>query len=420
MLRRAALCATVSLLLISSLGAGQALATFPGGNGRIAYEQLLARGSGVSDQDVFTINADGSGARNVTEGAFFQSDPTWSPDGRKLAWASISGIVVARADGSRPRLVFPSGRGADGRWYYALAPAWSPDGTRLVLTLARLDEEATDLTDVDPVWDHSAIVTIGLDGKDRRVLVAAKHPNWYPQWSPDGSKVVFSRFVMHATSVWEADIYVVAPDGSSLTNLTPSTVWDDEPEWTPDGRILFESTRTCILEVYTCGNLYSMADDGTDVREVTSYPQDWTGEGQPDFVITGAESPDGKQLLVQLRPYQHSREERGPLQLWIWDLRTDEKRLLVENDGTWWNSSWQPRCTVKGTRGRDVLKGTGANDLICGLGGDDVIYGRGGNDSVFGHGGADRLYGGPGRDIVVGNAGRDTCDRDRSDHSNIC
>lgn len=416
---RGGLCVGMSAVLVVLVG-GAAHATFPGSNGRIAFEQLIQRSADVSDQDVFTIRPDGTNPRNITDGAFFQTDPTWSPDGRRIAWASASGIVIARSNGSRARLVFRSGLRADGRWYYALAPAWSPDGTRLALTLAGAENEVRDLGDLDTAWDNSAVATVRTNGRGKRILVPAEHPNWFPEWSPDGAKIVFTRLAPDAMNAREADIYAIAPDGTGLTNLTPSTVWDDEPEWTPDGRILFESTRTCILEVYTCGNLYTMAADGSDVRELTSYPQDWTGEGEPDFLITGAASPDATKVLVQLRPYQRSREQRGPLQLWVWDLVTDEKRLLVENEGTWWNSSWQPRCTVMGTGRSDVLTGTAGDDLICGLRGDDIVHGRGGNDVIFGHAGSDRLYGGAGRDIVVGGAGRDMCVRDASDYSRVC
>jgi hypothetical protein len=83
------------------------------------------------------------------------------------------------------------------------------------------------------------------------------------------------------------------------------------------------------------------------------------------------------------------------------------------------------RCTVLGTRERDVLIGTAQRDVICGLSGDDVIRGAGGNDviaggagkdhvlagsgtdRVFGESGGDQLYGGNGRDRLLGGSGAD-------------
>lgn len=64
-------------------------------------------------------------------------------------------------------------------------------------------------------------------------------------------------------------------------------------------------------------------------------------------------------------------------------------------------------CTIRGTRGRDVLRGTRGPDVICGLGGHDLVVGAGSWDVVRGGGGRDRLYGGPGVDVLVGGPGRD-------------
>lgn len=75
------------------------------------------------------------------------------------------------------------------------------------------------------------------------------------------------------------------------------------------------------------------------------------------------------------------------------------------------------RCTVVGTRGRDVLRGTPGRDVICGLAGSDVIRGNGGNDVIAGGKGGDVIDGGsgddaiasgPGDDILTGGAGNDT------------
>lgn len=84
----------------------------------------------------------------------------------------------------------------------------------------------------------------------------------------------------------------------------------------------------------------------------------------------------------------------------------------------------QPRCTIRGTPGDDVLRGTNGRDVICGGRGDDVLDGRGGDDILIGGPGDDVLKGGGGRDTLVGGAGRDTLHgghgrdriaRDRSD-----
>jgi hypothetical protein len=64
-------------------------------------------------------------------------------------------------------------------------------------------------------------------------------------------------------------------------------------------------------------------------------------------------------------------------------------------------------CTIRGTRGPDVITGTRRRDVICGLGGNDIIRGFGGNDRIEGGSGNDRLLGMAGRDAMLGGSGRD-------------
>ncbi len=64
-------------------------------------------------------------------------------------------------------------------------------------------------------------------------------------------------------------------------------------------------------------------------------------------------------------------------------------------------------CTIRGTRGNDVLSGTPGRDVICGLAGRDTLIGRAGNDVLRGGAGGDLLRGGRGRDLLNGGTGVD-------------
>src|SRR3954467_14058894 len=71
---------TVAILVVPML-AGSASASFPGANGVIAFARNR-HGSG----HLFTINADGTGERQLTFGSASDSQPAWSPDGTRLAF----------------------------------------------------------------------------------------------------------------------------------------------------------------------------------------------------------------------------------------------------------------------------------------------------------------------------------------------
>src|SRR5215216_6194688 len=101
--------------------AGAAEAVAPRASGRIAFS------AGIFPRtDIYVVSVNGSGLRRLTSARAAEFDPSWSPDGTEIAFASTRGgrlpaIWVMNEDGSNPRRV---GK-LDGEY-----PAWSPDGRR--------------------------------------------------------------------------------------------------------------------------------------------------------------------------------------------------------------------------------------------------------------------------------------------------
>ena len=95
--------------------------------GKIAFERPRpdrnAEGY-VINSEIFVVNADGSGERRLTRNTGRDSNPVWSPDGRRIAFESNWQLNVMNADGSGQRRLTRNG----GRNF---APAWSPDGQKL-------------------------------------------------------------------------------------------------------------------------------------------------------------------------------------------------------------------------------------------------------------------------------------------------
>ena len=254
-------------------------------------------------EDVFMMDADGTGARRVTTRAGSEFDGAWSPDGRWIVYRdSRRGIneddevYVMRADGSRPRNLT---RNRANDW----GPDWSPDGRTIVFNSDR----------------DGAVMSGYLVSPDGTNLRRIDADVWveYPAFSPDGTRIAFMGH-----SGGDYDVYVADLATGEATQLTDTVGSDGWPAWSPDGStIAFASERDdCLnaLDAPTCWqdpgsqpgehhDAWVMDADGSDQRRVT--PE----AGQ--FVTW---SPDGEYLLVSgrslyvIRPDGTGRAEVSP------------------------------------------------------------------------------------------------------------
>ena len=234
------------------------------------------------DEEIYVMNADGSGMVQLTDNASDDRYPAWSPDGGRIVFTSDRGNDVEIYD----MYVM----NADGRGVEQLtdscsnhAPAWSPDGGRFAFTsrgdiyVMNADGNGVVQLTGDPHESCAAVFFSDRDGDDFRELYRRNadgsvelftdydsmdwdSADWDPSWSPDSGRIVFQS---HRDGDW--DIYVMKADGTGVERLTGNEKLDWWPSWSPDGdRIAFTSKRDGDDE-----EIYVMNADGGGVVRLT-------------------------------------------------------------------------------------------------------------------------------------------------------
>ncbi len=209
---------------------------------------------------VFTMNADGSGRTQLTDGLKEQGF-SYSPDGGRIAYVGATAdtslhLFVTDADGSHQRElapVDPKSRFVEG------GPAWAPAGTRIAYARPFSDQPGIYVIDAD--GGAATRLTDGID--------------FAPAWSPDGSRIAFVRSVADVGN----GIYVVPAGGGGLTRVASAAQAYTDPSlsWSPDGRKIAYAQD---------GSVYSVNPDGTGSVRLTFGPL----AGLPSW------SPDGARI----------------------------------------------------------------------------------------------------------------------------
>ena len=235
------LLACLAAVAVWQLAAGSADAAFLGGNGKLAFSS--ARSGYPADNDLYTMNADGTVQTRITSLDRDELDPSWSPDGTKLLFERNPGlradIYVANADGSN-RVQLTTDARSDVR------PAWSYNGTQIVF--------ASDRNSAAGVYDIFVMNANGTNQVNITNTPTIKED--YPAWSPDGSVIAFSR---------NGDIHTMTPAGTNLRRLTTGAGDEIEPDWSPDSRQLVYRTGMA-----TNDEIWRMNSNGTGQTNLTN------------------------------------------------------------------------------------------------------------------------------------------------------
>lgn len=224
------------------------------------------------DYEIYVVNADGTGLVQLTKAPGTDDMPAFSPDGKQIAFISDrtgdNEIYVMNADGSNPRQLTRD-PGDD------IHPRWSPDGQRILFNSSRGSKNHED----PEIYE---IYAMKPDGTGLQQITRAGGVNTYASWSPDGKKIVFRKIIEGNNS----EIFVMKSDGSGQVNLTKSPAFDGWPSWSPDGRRITYASDMAIPGRQN--KIFVMNADGTGQQKLMD---------QEGSFVNPNWSPDGSRLV---------------------------------------------------------------------------------------------------------------------------
>ncbi len=234
---------------------------------RPTYE-IYASGEPVTSHGIWVMDPDGGNRVQVAEmSGEYLSGISWSPAGEILFCSMLGGIGVVDLQGDCRYVVSDN---LDDLLYSSAvdSPSFSPEGTKtLFARILHIDSTCP-------------IMVVDAEGGEPVQLTPDGTSNQDPSWSPDG------RIVFVSNRDGMSDIYVMDADGSDVIRLTEDAFPERTPVWSPDGsRIAFVSVRDDVYDVLV------MDSDGQNVVRLTE-------NGESVFEQSLSWSPDGTRLAV--------------------------------------------------------------------------------------------------------------------------
>ncbi len=229
---------------------------------KLVFAQKIV-GNNNSDMEILSIGTDGKNLKRITDNAFWDLYPVWSPDATQIAFLSMRDkdldIYLMDADGSNVRNLYDSG-------YHDADIDWAGDNIVFTSQFS--------------IWRIRANGTLPVQvtyPPDRGEWGNANLPkgDYDPRLSPDGQQIVFERLEDLSQPNGGYNLFTINIDGSSETRLTDNNYSQGLANWSHSGdRLVYIVAAINGVGKY---DIYMLKSDGTENRNITPdyFPNDF-------------------------------------------------------------------------------------------------------------------------------------------------
>jgi Tol biopolymer transport system component len=246
---------------------------------------------------VYSVNPDGTDNTLLTDvsqtadGYQWRRNPTWSPDGRMMAYNAIAAdnqyeivLVDLASDLPYPDNIVKTLRDPAAHYMY---PSFNQNGTKIVAErlMLRHPSDDSDLYDAPVILDVTTGNSSFIGGIDfwKSMPITQR-----PRWSPKGDRIVFEAYRETQGDRMIFNVWTIAPDGTGLARLTDESYDSRWPAWSPDGETLVFASKRAGGDNYA---IWTMNKTGQNANLIYDCPAEcWRF----------SYSPDGKRIVFKM------------------------------------------------------------------------------------------------------------------------
>ena len=286
-----------------------------GGYGEMAFVSQR-----TGNLQIWLMDANGENMRQITNVKDGACQPSWSPDGRQLAFISPcdgkkdsytgTKIYLINVDGSNMRMVpIPYSPAGD------YDPAWSPDGDRIAFTSLRSEK--------------SHIFVYNLRSQNLEEISESRSADKQPTWAPLGTEIIV--FIRESLN---NQLWLVTTDGRPPMQLTRSgNVLNQWPVWAPNGKAIYFSQFPIDSSIPSLAS--TRYEDRFSPREDRILPR--SGDNVINLPIAKPSvSPDSQWIVFESWPDGRNHD------IYIMKANGDDARRLTTDPGFEFNPVWRP------------------------------------------------------------------------------